>query len=264
MRFTIPVSRFIPFLSYHHSLIAVTITAIVLLSIMLGGCSSYSALTNVFILGLYYVNSTVSDSNPIERNISDTLRSLKGSSQLEVRVGYFGVCVRQRGIVWLCSSDSSGLAEQIGPENDQLNLIGLALKFQNDVLFSGTLFMTIILGFLACLLLATFPGWHKERDETGSDINVKPFPSRNALQLALSCLFVASVCGLIASLWQHIGSVGAAAMAESANYGNVKSEIGAGAMAMSWIAFALLMVACIGVLVMMLSIIVLDHLTDNN
>lgn len=221
-------------------------------------------MTNVFILGLSYTNSTPDSSkSPVWRNLSDTLSGFKGSAQLEVRVGYFGMCVRQRGVLWLCSSNTNGLAEQIGSQNDPLNLIGTAAKFKEDVLFSGILLMAIILGFFSFLLLATFPGWHEDPVTSGSELDVKPFPSRPVSQVALSCSFVAGILCLIAALWQHVGSVGAAAMAETANFGNVRTEIGAGAMAMAWIGFVLLAIVAIGLFVMILSIVVLDRLTDD-
>lgn len=167
-------------------------------------------------------------------------------------------------MLWLCSSDTAGLTEQIGPENDPLNLIGLASSFKSDVLFSGLIFMSIVLAFVCTLLLGTFPGWHEERDEnTGSTVDIKPFPSRPVSQVALSNAFVAAILLLTASLWQHVAAVGAAAMAEAANYGNIKATIGTGAMAMGWIGFTFEMIATIGLLVMILSIIVLDRLTDD-
>jgi hypothetical protein len=216
-------------------------------------------------LGLSYTNSTAVNTDASQETLSGVLNNLKGSAELEVRAGYFGICVRQRGIVWLCSSDHRGLAEQIGPENDPLNLIGAASKFKDDVLFSGLFLMAVILALVSTVLLATFPGWHEERDErTGSDVDVKPFPSRPVSQVALAASFVAAMEMLIAGLWQHVGSVGAAAMADSANYGNVRTDIGAGAMTMAWIGFTLQTVAMFGLLVMILSILVLDRLTDND
>lgn len=218
-------------------------------------------MTNIYILRLSYTNSTPSDLNSVTRALSETLDSAKGSSQLEVRTGYFGMCVRQRGIVWLCSSDANGLAQQIGPENDPLNLIGTASKFKDDVIFSGLLFMAVVIAFVCTTLLSTFPGWRAERDyNTGSDVDVKPFPSWPVSQVALAQAFVAAVLLLIAALWQHVGAVGSATMAETANYGNVKTSIGTGAMAMAWAGFTIEMCVTIGLLVMILSII-LDRLT---
>jgi hypothetical protein len=220
-------------------------------------------MTNVYILGLEYTNSTLSGLSPNAKTLQETLGTLKGPSQLEIRVGYFGTCVRERGIVWLCSSDTNGIAQQIGPDKDPLNLIGAASNFKDDVLFSGLLIMAIILAFLTVLLLSTFPGWQQETDTaTGSVIDVKPFPSQAVSRVVASFSLVAAILGLIGSLWQHVGTVGAAAMAEMANYGNVQTTVGAGAVAMAWIAVVLLSVVFLAMLVMILSIKLLDRLSD--
>lgn len=232
-------------------------------AILLAGCSSYSSMTNIYVLGLSYINSTQSNLSESRRNLSETLSAIKGSAQLEVRIGYFGMCIRQRGIVWLCSSDATGLMQQIGSENDPLGLIYTGSKFKSDVLFSGLLFMAVILAFLCSILLATFPGWHTERDmRTGSEVDVKPFPSRPISLIASIFALSAAVISLIADIWQHVGSVGAAAMAQTANNGNVNSVIGAGAMALGWTGFALLTIVAIGLLVMITAIAALDRLTE--
>lgn len=222
-------------------------------------------MTNIYILELSYTNSTPSGLSDIGRNLSETFNAYKGSSQLDVRTGYFGMCVRQRGVVWLCSSDANGLAVQIGPENDPLNLIEAASKFKDNVIFSGLLFMAVVLAFVSIILMSTFPGWHEERDErTGSTVDVKPFPSRPVSQVALACSLVAALVLLVSGLWQHVGAVGAAAMAETAYHGNVRTSIGSQAVAMAWAGFTLTTVVTIGLLVMILSIIVLDRLTDDD
>lgn len=222
-------------------------------------------MTNIYLLGLSYVNTTSADLSPPKKAHFDLLNDLKGSARLEVRSGYFGVCVRQQGVFWLCSSDTEALGQSIGPENDPLNLIGAASDFKDGVVFSGLIFMAIVLAFFSTLLLATFPGWHEERDErTGSDVDVRPFPSRRISQVALTAAFVAAVLQLTASLWQHVGAVGAAAMAEIANVGNVGTSIGTNAMVMTWIAVVFQFIVVIGLLIMIISIIVLDRLTDND
>lgn len=221
-------------------------------------------MTNIYILGLSYTNSSLAALNPAAQNISSAFNSFKGASSLEVRTGFFGMCVRKKGVVWLCSADINGLREQIGAENDPLDLIGTVAEFKDCVLFSGLLFMVVVSTFAAFLMLATFPGWHEERDErTGSDVDVKPFPSRPISQAALSCCFVAAILMLVSSLWQHVGAVGAAAMADAAFFGNVKTAIGSTAMILSWISFAVATVSTICLLVMILAIIVLDRLTDD-
>ncbi|PVH97192.1 hypothetical protein DM02DRAFT_597973 [Periconia macrospinosa] len=261
---------FFPAFQFHHFLMLFLTAGVIIVCkscdpILLAGCSSYSSMTNVYILGLSYTNSTPSNLSPVSRNLSETLNGYKGASQLEVRAGYFGLCIRQRGVVWLCSSDANGLTTQIGSENDPLDLIGAAAKFKDNVIFSGLLFMAVVLAFVSIILLATFPTWRSERDErTGSDVEVKPFPSRPVTHVAIACSLVASILLLVSSLWQHVGSVGAAAMADISYQGNVHTAIGAQAVSMAWASVILVVIPTIGLIVMILSIMALDRLTDDD
>jgi hypothetical protein len=123
--------------------------------------------------------------------------------------------------------------------------------------------VAIILAFVTFLLLATFPGWHEERDaHTGSDIDIKPFPSRPVSQVALALIFIASIFVLVSVLWQHTASVAAAQIAQDFGNGSVRSGVGTSAMVLGWFAFALFIIVTIGLLVMILSIHLLDRLTD--
>ena len=221
-------------------------------------------MTNVYTLGLSYTNSSLAPISPSRKTQFETLRQLRGASELEVRVGYFGICLRSHGVLWLCSYDADALLQQIGPEHDPLDLVGAASAFKDEVMFSGILIMAIVLTFIAMVLLATFPSWHQERDErTGSDVDVKPYPARLVVAYTTSGSIVAAILLLISSLWQHIGSVGAAAMAKTANSGNVATSIGTNAIILVWGAFFAESIIAIGTLVMLLSIIVLDRLTGD-
>lgn len=123
--------------------------------------------------------------------------------------------------------------------------------------------VAIVLAFITFLLLATFPGWHEEHDaSTGDDIDIKPFPSRPVSQVALALIFIASVFVLVSVLWQHTASVAAAQIAQDFGNGAVLSGVGTAAMVLGWFAFALLLLVTIGLLVMILSIHLLDRLTD--
>jgi hypothetical protein len=122
--------------------------------------------------------------------------------------------------------------------------------------------IAIIFAFLCFLLLASFPGWHEERDRNGSEVDVKPFPSRPVSQSALALVFIASVFVLVSVLWQHTASVAAAQVAQDMGNGSIKSGVGTSAMVLGWFSFALLLIVTIGLLVMILSIHLLDRLTD--
>ena len=125
--------------------------------------------------------------------------------------------------------------------------------------------IAIVFAFVTFLLLATFPGWHEEHDaRTGSDIDIKPFPSRPVSQIALAHIFIASIFVLVSVLWQHTASVAAAQVEQDFGNGSVHSGVGTSAMVLGWFGFALLIVVTIGLLVMILSIHLLDKLTDGD
>ena len=122
--------------------------------------------------------------------------------------------------------------------------------------------IAIVLAFLTFILLATFPGWHEETSGDGSEREVKPFPSRPVSQVALATIFIASVFVLVSVMWQHTAAVAASTIAQDLGNGSVKSGVGTSAMVLGWFGFGLLVVVTIGLLVMILSISLLDKLTD--
>lgn len=115
---------------------------------------------------------------------------------------------------------------------------------------------------MAICLLATFPGWHVETDEAGSERDVKPFPSRPVSQVAMAALILATLLALVSMMWQHTASVAAATMAEDMAYGTVKAEVGPAAVALGWIGLALLAIPALGLFALTRSITLLDRLTD--
>lgn len=68
---------------------------------------------------------------------------------------------------------------------------------------------------------------------------------------------------LVSVLWQHTSSVAAAQVAQDFGNGSVKSGVGTAAMVLGWFGFSLLIIVTIGLLVMILSIHLLDRLTDD-
>jgi hypothetical protein len=124
-------------------------------------------------------------------------------------------------------------------------------------------FVAIILSAITLFLLSTFPGWHEEIDENGSDTEVKPFPSRQTSLLAASCQGFASGFTLISATWQHVATVGASSAIQALANGAVLTTVGTTAMALGWPAVALGTVVFVGLVVMILSINLLDRLGED-
>lgn len=118
------------------------------------------------------------------------------------------------------------------------------------------------MAFFCFILLLTFPGWHEEVDASGSEKEVKPFPSRPVSQSALALIFIASVFVLVSVLWQHTASVAASTVTQDLGNGSVKSGVGSSAMVLGWFGFGLMVVVTIGLLAMILSIRMIKQLAD--
>lgn len=122
--------------------------------------------------------------------------------------------------------------------------------------------MAVILSFFCFVLLATFPGWHEEIDESGSEKEVKPVPSRAVSQVALALIFIASVFVLVSVLWQHTASVAASTVAQDFGNGSMRSGVGSSSMVLGWFAFGLLVLVTIGLLSFILAYKVMREITD--
>jgi hypothetical protein len=84
-------------------------------------------MSDIYILGLQYRNGA-----GVENAVS---------SQLKVRVGYFGICA-QRNIEtqWFCASGEQGIRSVIAESDaDPLGIIEIGANFRKDVIFSGLL-----------------------------------------------------------------------------------------------------------------------------
>ncbi|KAK8022766.1 hypothetical protein PG993_013533 [Apiospora rasikravindrae] len=263
-RFQVGWYRFIPFLGYHHVLMILIAISIILLSLLLAGCSSSSPMIpDIFLLSLYYEHYTaVPDTSQVDYNVNQAIQNIVGSAHLQARVGYFGICVNPDGGSWLCSNNATALANEVSVDQDPLNLIWLAAQFKDMIVFPYLIIIAIIFAFVCFLLLATFPGWHEEEDSEGSEREIKPFPSRPVSQIALAIIFIASIFVLVSVLWQHTASVAASVIAQDFGNGSVLSGVGTSAMVLGWFSFTLLIIVTIGLLVMILSIRVLTQLAD--
>jgi len=82
-------------------------------------------MSDIYVLGLQYGTET---GNAV-------------SSQLKVRVGYFGLCA-QRNVEtqWFCASGEQGIRSVIAESDaDPLGTIDIGANFRKDVMFSGLL-----------------------------------------------------------------------------------------------------------------------------
>ncbi len=106
-------------------------------ALLLAGCSSSSPLIpDIFLISLYYQPwPPVFDPSQVDPGFVTAIANIVGQAQLEVRVGYFGICINPNGGSFLCSNNASALAAQVSVDQDPLNLIWVADTFQNNIVF---------------------------------------------------------------------------------------------------------------------------------
>ncbi|KAL9118147.1 MAG: hypothetical protein Q9187_005310 [Circinaria calcarea] len=233
---------------------------------LIAGCASASlAVPNIYLTTLLYQNVTlVQDPSQLNPNLSETFAKLVNGTSLEVRTGYFGICTRvHTGDIWVCNKNAAGLARQFTASQDPLNLIWTSAKFKDGIVFSGLIIAAIILAPITLFFLLTFPRWHEEIDEAGSERDVKLFPSRAVLRTALATSTLAMLLMFVSILWQHTASVASTTTAQAMAYGSVKGKVGTTAMALGWAGLALLVIVVIGLALYIWAIKTLDEFLVN-
>lgn len=105
------------------------------IAILLSGCSSSTAaIRNTYIVSFKYSpeqNHTTENSD-----FRKVLATFVGQAQLEVRVGYFGLCVSDLRIVgWTCSNNVHDLKNSFNDTTGPLDLINNGSHFKDDIVF---------------------------------------------------------------------------------------------------------------------------------
>lgn len=256
-----------PFLGYRHLVIFLFLLAIVFFSLLLAGCTSSTSVTrlNVYLISLsYHESHSPTAPSLVNPAIAETFISLSNNTSLEVRAGYFALCLRSSGNAWSCSRDATILAKRLQPDQDPANLIWQAASFKDTIIFYGLILAAIALLVIVIAILMTFPGWHEDTDDAGSEVDVKPFPSRTLSTIATLLSTFASALALLSMLWQHVASVTFVTNAENMTYRLVKGRVGVVGLALGWLAVFTMIAGSIGLVVMILSVRLLDRLTDED
>ena len=71
----------------------------------------------------------------VDTHLVTAISNIVGGAEMEVRVGYFGICIQLDGGSYICNSNATALAEIVTVDQDPLNLIWVASTFKNAVVF---------------------------------------------------------------------------------------------------------------------------------
>jgi len=106
-------------------------------ALLLAGCSSTSpGIPDIFLISLYYQNYAPNfDTAQVDPGVVTAISNIVGHARMEVRVGYFGICITPDGGGYLCSNNATALAQQVNIDQDPLNLIWVASTFKDAIVF---------------------------------------------------------------------------------------------------------------------------------
>ncbi|KAK0638649.1 Ca2+ regulator and membrane fusion protein Fig1-domain-containing protein [Cercophora newfieldiana] len=239
----------------HHILMLLTIASTILLSVLLAGCSSPGNMSSIYVLALSY-QKTPHDvlQGTFATTVSESISTVLGSltTAVEVRAGYFNICISRGGGEWECGRDAPSLQARLSGD-DPLNLVTAASTFRDHTIFSGLLATQIVLHSIALITLAMFDSWHKAAPQgTG---NLDPFPTRSLGLTAQLSSGAAALFGLLSAVWQHAAAVTAGTILSTATYGHVVTHVGAAATTLVWASYFLLMFVFIVILGMRVQIL---------
>lgn len=97
-----------------------------------------------------------------------------------------------------------------------------------------------VLSVFAMPLFGFFPKWHTERGDGDSEIEVRRLPSRYLYAFIMAFVYFSTLFAFISMLWQHVAAATLANTISSTMAGVLGCRVGAGAMALGWIAVGLM------------------------
>ncbi|KAK1752285.1 Ca2+ regulator and membrane fusion protein Fig1-domain-containing protein [Echria macrotheca] len=233
-----------------HGLMILTAISTILVSILLAGCSSSQNLSAVYVLSMYYqipgqtAVATQQGTSSTHTNIANMVATaVANSTPIEVRAGYFNLCVRRGNDQWECCRDPSALQIRLS-DADPLGLIGIAGMFRGNVILPWFLILQVVLHLVTLSALAAFSSWHE--DSPALSLFSGPSLARTAQFASGAAAFFA----LLSALWQHAAASAVQAIIGATSFGYVVSKTGAAAMAIGWISYFLLLFVFFVILMM--------------
>jgi Ca2+ regulator and membrane fusion protein Fig1 len=122
-----------------------------------------------------------------------------------------------------------------------------------------------MLVIVVCLgLFTTFPGWELSVNETGSEHEIKPFPSRTITYLIAILLGFATIFSFVSVLWMHSAAATAVVLLNATYHAFVDAKIGTTAMILAWIALFCTAVVLMLLLLTITSIEFIDEIMEDN
>ena len=91
---------------------------------------------SIFLISIYYQKYTPTfDPAQVDPGVTTAVANIVGGAHMEVRVGFFGICIQPDGGSFICNNNATALAEVVTVDQDPFNIIWLASMFKDTVVF---------------------------------------------------------------------------------------------------------------------------------
>ncbi|KAJ8064150.1 hypothetical protein OCU04_006504 [Sclerotinia nivalis] len=225
------------------------------------GCVSQHT-RNIYLLSLSYshdISRQTSIAQEVNRNITTIVTEIAKNGSVTIRTGFRGMCLTLDEASWDCSESAKILANMFGTSGetnlDPLNIIRIADTVRKRIAFDGLLYISLTFALITITILSFIPSWKTEKDsDTGSEREVKPFPSRKISNTVCAASGSAAIFAFVSVLWQHLAAVSALKIIENMSYGGLMGKVGTNSMVVGWLGVLMLWLAFMGCLLMVLSL----------
>ena len=87
-------------------------------------------------MSMYYTKyNPIFNTAQVDPGVVTATANVVGGAQMEVRVGFFGICIQPDSGSYICNANATALAETVTVDQDPLNLIWIASTFKDAVVF---------------------------------------------------------------------------------------------------------------------------------
>ncbi|KAA8912353.1 hypothetical protein TRICI_003523 [Trichomonascus ciferrii] len=227
---------------HRHLVVFILGLAVILMSILISGCSSSSAQgPNLYLLEVKYSqgdSAQTKSAGIVNDTMYDTLKDQTADADVTVRVGYFGICAKSDNHdSWSCSTNMTQIAEvPSGGEGDPLNMVYLAFQLKSSSYSPWIMIISTALAFATMVLICCI----KTPESAGYPLSV--------------CLSILGfVLNLLAMTWQQTSAVTAAAAINNLTESTAKARPGTSVAGLGWTSVIFQAICCVSLIIIYFS-----------
>lgn len=195
---------------------------VILLSILISGCSSASAQgPNLYLLEVKYSqgdSAKVQSSGIVNDTAYDDLKDMTSDGDVTVRIGYFGICAKSDDHGYSCSTNMTKIAEiPTGGKADPLNMVYLGFKLKATSYSPWMLIICTALTFGTMILICCIKT-----------------PESAGYPLSVMVSWLSFTLCLLAMTWQQTSAVTAASAINNLTENTATARSGVSVAGLGW------------------------------